>query len=68
MKKIITFMTILTIIISSNVIAENIVYITKTGKKYHIKNCRTIKEEAYKISLSEAKYRGYTPCKVCKPY
>ncbi|PCG20789.1 hypothetical protein [Brachyspira sp. G79] len=68
MKKIITFIIILTIIISSNVIAENIVYITKTGKKYHLRNCRTIKGEAYEISLSEAEYKGYTPCKVCKPY
>ena len=66
MKKIITLIIIL--IISANLIAQNIVYITKTGKKYHLKSCRTIKGEAYQISLSEAKYKGYTACKVCKPY
>ncbi|MEI0518059.1 hypothetical protein [Brachyspira murdochii] len=68
MKKIIKLIIIFTILISSNITAANIVYITKTGKKYHIQNCRTIKGEAYKISLSEAKNKGYTPCKVCKPY
>ncbi|WP_304354182.1 hypothetical protein [Brachyspira innocens] len=68
MKKIIRLIIIFTILISYNITAANIVYITKTGKKYHIKNCRTIKGEAYGISLSEAEYKGYTPCKVCKPY
>ncbi|KLI30362.1 hypothetical protein [Brachyspira hyodysenteriae] len=66
MKKILTFIIIL--IISANLIAQNVVYITKTGKKYHLQNCRTIRGEAYKISLSEAKQKGYTACKVCKPY
>ena len=66
MKKLITFIIIL--MISANLIAKNVVYITKTGKKYHLQNCRTIKGEAYKISLSEAKQKGYTACKVCKPY
>ena len=66
MKKLITFIIIL--MISANLIAQNVVYITKTEKKYHLQNCRTIKGEAYKISLSEAKQKGYTACKVCKPY
>ncbi|ACN84472.1 hypothetical protein JQ824_06040 [Brachyspira hyodysenteriae] len=66
MKKVITFIIIL--MISANLIAQNVVYITKTGKKYHLQNCRTIRGEAYKISLSEAKQKGYTACKVCKPY
>ncbi|WP_085168745.1 hypothetical protein [Brachyspira hyodysenteriae] len=66
MKKVITFIIIL--MISANLIAQNVVYITKTGKKYHLQNCRTIRGEAYKISLSEAKQKGYTTCKVCKPY
>ncbi|CRF31392.1 hypothetical membrane protein [Brachyspira suanatina] len=66
MKKVITFIIIL--MISANLIAQNVVYITKTGKKYHLQSCRTIRGEAYKISLSEAKQKGYTACKVCKPY
>ena len=43
------------------------VYITKTGKKYHIKKCRTIKtsKKITKISLKKAKKAGYKPCKIC---
>ena len=46
---------------------EVTVYITKTGKKYHLGNCRYLKKSKIKISLKEACERGYTPCKVCKP-
>lgn len=47
--------------------AEKIVYITKTGKKYHRWGCRYLRKSCIPISLSEAKRLGYTPCKVCKP-
>lgn len=43
------------------------VYITPTGKKYHLANCRTIKGESTRITLEEAKKRGYEPCGVCNP-
>ena len=45
------------------------VYITKSGKKYHYSTCRTLarSRNVYRISLSEAKQRGYTVCKVCRP-
>lgn len=43
------------------------VYITPHGKKYHLKDCRTIKNTSTAISLKEAKEKGYTPCKVCSP-
>jgi len=46
---------------------EIIVYITKTGKKYHRLGCRYLRKSCIPISLAEAKRRGYTPCKVCKP-
>jgi len=47
--------------------AEKVVYITKTGKKYHRLSCRYLRKSCIPISLTEAKRRGYTPCKVCKP-
>jgi len=47
--------------------AEKVVYITKTGKKYHRLGCRYLRKSCIPISLTEAKRRGYTPCKVCKP-
>jgi hypothetical protein len=46
---------------------EIIVYITRTGKKYHRAGCRYLKKSKIPITLKEAKRRGYTPCKVCKP-
>jgi len=46
---------------------DPVVYITKTGKKYHNKGCWHVSGGAIPICLSEAKARGYTPCKVCKP-
>ena len=47
--------------------AEKIVYITKTGKKYHLENCRTLRGEKEAIDLNEAIKNGYEACKICKP-
>ena len=47
--------------------AEKIVYIAKTGKKYHLENCRTLRGEKEAIDLNEAIKNGYEACKVCKP-
>ncbi len=41
------------------------VYITKTGKKYHKSNCSCLRKSKTKITLSKAKSRGYTACKIC---
>ncbi len=46
---------------------EVIVYITRTGKKYHRLGCRYLRKSCIPISLTEAVQQGYTPCKVCKP-
>ena len=43
------------------------VYITKTGKKYHTADCSLLRESKISIELSEAKARGYEPCKSCNP-
>ncbi|MGD2087158.1 MAG: hypothetical protein PVH61_13325 [Candidatus Aminicenantes bacterium] len=44
------------------------VYITETGKKYHLESCSYLKESKIKIRLSEAKRRGYKPCPRCQPH
>lgn len=44
-----------------------IVYITKTGSKYHREGCSSLRSSSIPISLSEAKQKGYEPCKICKP-
>jgi hypothetical protein len=43
------------------------VYITKTGKKYHVQTCRYLSRSSIAISLSDAIASGYTPCSVCNP-
>jgi micrococcal nuclease len=46
---------------------DTIVYITKTGKKYHSGNCRYLSKSKIPINLKEAVERGYIPCSVCGP-
>lgn len=43
------------------------VYVTSAGQKYHKGNCRYVKGKAIEIKLSRALYKGYDPCKVCRP-
>ena len=54
---------------SSNLKEQNssIVYIGKTGTKYHRANCYTLKGKGTPISLNYALTNGKTPCKRCKP-
>ncbi len=46
---------------------EIIVYITKTGRKYHQSGCGYVRQSCIPISLIEAIQQGYAPCKVCNP-
>ncbi len=46
---------------------DQIVYVTRTGKRYHKMNCEHISKSKTAISLKEARLKGYTPCHVCKP-
>ena len=41
--------------------------ITETGKKYHYKSCRTVKQVKQYVTIQEAKSMGYEACKVCNP-
>lgn len=43
-----------------------IVYITKTGSKYHRAGCRYLSKSSIPISLEDAKARGYGPCSACR--
>ncbi len=43
------------------------VYVTPNGKKYHRAGCRYVRGGATTYSTKDAKARGLTPCKVCKP-
>ncbi len=43
------------------------VYVTRTGKRYHRDGCRYLASSKIPMPLKDAKARGYTPCKVCRP-
>lgn len=42
------------------------VYVTRTGKKYHVDGCRSLSKSKIPISLAEAKQK-YSPCSRCNP-
>jgi len=44
---------------------NTIVYITKSGEKYHRAGCICLSKS--KIILEESKKEGYTPCTKCNP-
>lgn len=46
---------------------STVVYITRTGIRYHIGSCRYLHSSKIPTEINEAKEKGYTPCKVCKP-
>lgn len=46
---------------------EVIVYVTKTGEKYHSAGCQYLRRSQIPISLEDAKASGYTPCSKCHP-
>ncbi|NDI77318.1 hypothetical protein DYH56_05715 [Psychrilyobacter piezotolerans] len=48
----------------SNEKIEHVVYITKSGKKYHRESCRYNKNTRA-MSVEEARGRGLEACKVC---
>ena len=45
---------------------SQIVYVTKTGSKYHRDNCRSLSKSKIPMSLSEAKLK-FGPCARCNP-
>jgi len=46
---------------------DQIVYITKTGKKYHQDGCGALSRSKIPIKLEDAIKRGYEPCRRCNP-
>lgn len=44
-----------------------LVYITRTGTKYHSDGCRHLQHSKYSMTLGEALEEGFEPCKVCDP-
>ena len=46
---------------------QKIVYITRTGEKYHRESCRYLRLSKIPVELSDEIKSSYEPCKVCKP-
>lgn len=46
---------------------EIIVYVTRTGEKYHRESCSYLRQSKIETTLSEAIEDGYTPCSRCHP-
>lgn len=46
---------------------DTVVYITKTGKKYHSSGCSSLSKSKIETTLQNAVDKGYEPCKKCKP-
>lgn len=44
-----------------------IVYVTKSGTKYHREGCSYLSDSKTALTLAEAKEKGYAPCSRCDP-
>lgn len=44
-----------------------VIYITKTGKKYHLEDCSYLRQSKIKTTKRDAIANGYTACSRCKP-
>lgn len=45
---------------------STIVYVTRTGTKYHLASCKSLKSSVIPMSLAEA-CQHYDPCSICSP-
>ena len=61
--------TALTVVFVAGKATDKKVYIADTGKKYHCKDCRTLKKakKIQEVTIKTARDKGLEPCKVCKP-
>lgn len=44
-----------------------VVYVTRTGSKYHRGSCSYLSSSKIEIDLDDAKDDGYSPCSKCNP-
>lgn len=46
---------------------STVVYVTKSGSKYHVDGCRHLQKSKIETTLAQAKADGYGPCGTCNP-
>lgn len=44
---------------------SQMVYKTPSGTKYHLSNCRMVKNVSSKLTIDKARREGLSPCKIC---
>lgn len=44
---------------------NKVVYVTKSGSKYHNQGCQHLRKSSVATTLTKAKNQGYTPCSKC---
>lgn len=65
--KIKVFLGLILLILYTTSCTGQTVYVTKTGKKYHKRNCRFLKYSKKETTIKNAKELGFLACKICKP-
>ena len=58
---------ILLLLLFSVAVKAQTVYKTPSGAKYHLANCRMVKNVSQEIKLENAIKEGLTACKICNP-
>jgi methylphosphotriester-DNA--protein-cysteine methyltransferase len=58
---------ILALLLLSVSLKAQTVYKTPSGAKYHLADCRMVKNVSEQITVAEARESGLQPCKICKP-
>ncbi len=68
-KRRIAIIACFTLLVMAVYAATGSVYVTSSGKKYHLRSCRTIarSKQVTELTVEQARARGYEPCKVCHP-
>ncbi len=60
------FLTVFLFFLTVNLTAQT-VYKTPTGTKYHLSDCRMVKNVSFALSVEKALKEGLAPCKICEP-
>jgi hypothetical protein len=67
MRRMLLAPALLLVAIASAAQSDPTVYGTKTGEKYHLEKCSSLRKSKIAMKLSEAKAKGLGACKRCKP-
>jgi len=64
---VITFVCIFAVAVAYAAAPDTVVFVTKTGSKYHREDCSTLRSSKIETTLGKAVAEGYEPCELCRP-